>query len=129
MPDDARRSGQTWVIGRGVPDDVGDVDGGDHAEMKGLDRVGKVEAAGELLGCGPSGRVGGGGRDGADLAGCADQRRVGAAGWAGEFAPTFRRPAPRHLVGPQRRHQSLENIAVEMALPRGRLQSGRWWRW
>ena len=38
---------QTWVIGRGVSDDVGDVDGGDHAEMKGLDRVGKVEAAGE----------------------------------------------------------------------------------
>jgi hypothetical protein len=37
--DDARRSGQTWVIGWGVPDDVGDVDGGDHAEMKGLDRV------------------------------------------------------------------------------------------
>src|SRR5215207_2344558 len=73
--DDARRSGQTWVIGRGVPDDVGDVDGGDHAEMKGLDRVGKVEAAGELVGCGPSGRVSGGGCDrGADLAGGGDQR-------------------------------------------------------
>jgi hypothetical protein len=74
--DDARRSGQTWVIGWGVPDDVGDVDGGDHAEMKGLDRVGKVDAAGELVGRGPSDRVGGGGRDrGADLAGCGDKRR------------------------------------------------------
>jgi hypothetical protein len=48
--DDARRSGQAWVIGRGVPDDVGDVDGGGHAEVKGLDRVGEVEAAGELVG-------------------------------------------------------------------------------
>ena len=54
--DDARRSGQAWVVGRGVAEDVGDVDGGDHAEVKGLDGVGKVEAAGELIGCGPSGR-------------------------------------------------------------------------
>src|SRR5215203_6459829 len=38
--DDARRGGQTWVIGRGVPDDVGDVDRGDDAEVKGLDRFG-----------------------------------------------------------------------------------------
>jgi hypothetical protein len=26
--DDARGSGEAWVVGRGVPDDVGDVDGG-----------------------------------------------------------------------------------------------------
>src|SRR5215207_9662981 len=61
--DDARRSGQTWVIGRGVPDDVGDVQRCDHAEVNGVDRFGEVEAAGELVGCGPSGRVGGGSRD------------------------------------------------------------------
>jgi hypothetical protein len=36
------------VVGRGVADDVGDLDGGDHAEVQGLDDVGKVEAAGEL---------------------------------------------------------------------------------
>src|SRR4029453_6198476 len=67
--DGARWSGQTWMVGRGVAEDVADVDGGGHAEMKGLDRLGKVEAAGELLGHGPSGRVGGGGRDRG--AGCA----------------------------------------------------------
>src|SRR5215212_2711278 len=33
--DEARRSGQTWVIGRRVADDVGDVGGGDHVEVKG----------------------------------------------------------------------------------------------
>jgi hypothetical protein len=70
------------VIGRGVSDDVGDLDGGDHAEMKGLDRAGKVDTAGELLGCGASGRVGGGGRDrGADLAGAATS--AGRCGWLG----------------------------------------------
>jgi hypothetical protein len=35
--------------------------------------------------------------------------------WVGEFAPAFRCPAPCHLIGLQRRHQSLEN----MAFPRG----------
>ena len=42
------------MVGRGVTDDVGELDGGDHAEVKGLDDVGKVEAAGELVWCGPS---------------------------------------------------------------------------
>ena len=85
--DDARRRGEAWVVGCGVPDDVGDVDRGDQAEVKDLDRFSEVDAASELVGRGPSGRVGGGGRDrGADLAGCTDQRDVGAAGWVGEFA-------------------------------------------
>jgi hypothetical protein len=48
--DEARRSREAWVVGRGVADDVGDVDRGDHAEVKGLDRFWEVEAAGELVG-------------------------------------------------------------------------------
>jgi hypothetical protein len=65
------------VFGRGVADDVGEVDGCDHAEMKSRDRGGKVDAAGELVGCGPSGGLGGGGRDrGSAFAGSADQRRA-----------------------------------------------------
>jgi hypothetical protein len=48
--DDARRSGEAGVVGLGAPDHVGDVDGGDHAEVKGLDRFRNVEAAGELVG-------------------------------------------------------------------------------
>src|SRR5829696_8376216 len=32
--DDARRSGQTWVIGSGVPDDVGDLQRCKDAEVK-----------------------------------------------------------------------------------------------
>jgi len=61
--DDARGSGQTWVVGRGVADDVGDLDRGDHAELKGLDDVGKVETAGELVWCRPSSSTRGGRRD------------------------------------------------------------------
>jgi hypothetical protein len=83
QPDDARESGETGVVGRGVAVDVGDVDRCDHAEMNDLDRFGKVETACELLGCGPSVLVGGGGSDrGPDFAGCADQRR-GLCGWLG----------------------------------------------
>jgi hypothetical protein len=65
-------SGRAPVVGDGVPDDIDNVDGGDHAEMKGLDRLREVDAGGELVGCCPSGLVGGDRRNrGANFAGCA----------------------------------------------------------
>ena len=39
--DDVRRSGQAWVIGCGVSDDVGEVDGDNHAEEKVLTVAGR----------------------------------------------------------------------------------------
>jgi hypothetical protein len=36
--DDARRSGQTWGVGRSVADDIGDIQRSNDAEMKTLDR-------------------------------------------------------------------------------------------
>jgi hypothetical protein len=40
------------VVGRSVADHVGDVDRCHHAEMKAPDRGGKVDASGQLVGCG-----------------------------------------------------------------------------
>jgi hypothetical protein len=114
--DDSRGSGKTRVVGCGISRDVRNVDGRDHAEMKGLDGVNEVDAAGELVGRGPSVLGGGGSRDrGADLAGCGDERGVGAAGWAGEFALAFGQAAPGHLVCLERRRQPLQQVAVDMA--------------
>jgi hypothetical protein len=97
--DGPRGSSQARMIRRGVADDVADVDGRNHGQMKRLDRPGKVETDSELFGCGPCRLVGGGRRDrGADFARSRDQRGVGAAGWAGELAPAFGRAAPGNLV-------------------------------
>jgi hypothetical protein len=36
-----RGSGEAWVVGRGVADDVGDLGRGDHIEVEGLDGLGR----------------------------------------------------------------------------------------
>ena len=79
--DGPRGCSQARMIRRGVADDVADVEGGDYGAMKRLDRPGQVDADSELVGCGPSGLVGGGRRNrGADFACCRDEGGGGAAG-------------------------------------------------
>jgi hypothetical protein len=79
---------QTRVIGSDLTGDVGQLDAGNHAAVKGHDGCRQIDPAGDLLRGRPSGLVGDCRTNGGpELAGRLNQGRIGAAGWSGELCP------------------------------------------
>jgi hypothetical protein len=82
------RSSQTRVISSDLTGDIGQLDGGNHAVVKGRGGCRQINPAGDLVRGGPAGLVADCRADGGPkLAGRLNQGRIGAAGRCGEFRP------------------------------------------
>ena len=91
-------SSQTRVISSDLAGDVGQLDAGNHAAVKGHGGRRQIDPGGDLIWARPAGLVGDcRGDGGPKFAGRLNQRRVGAAGRRGELRPAACRAAPGQL--------------------------------
>ena len=92
------RSSQTRVISSDLTGDIGQLNAGNHAAVKGHDGRRQINPAGDLVRGRPAGLVGDcRANGGPKLTGRLNQRRIGAAGRRGELRPAACRAAPGQL--------------------------------